>query len=376
MTDRSNMVRYWPLLDEIRRLVYNTVMNIIRTAAFAPLFVAVCAHASFSDTAGHRFEKEIDHVKNSGIVSGYGDGTYGPDLSINRAEFTKIIVSSLYEEESIRCLDEKTFTDTDENAWYAKYLCTAYREGVIDGNPDGTFRPSASINAAEASKILAVGFRLTLPQYFAPTEWYVPYMDALAGKNAFWQSNVSPSHTLTRGEMAYMISILSEKDTVQNDDRGVCMKTGCSGTVCSDEDVVTTCEWREEYACYQSAVCERQPSGECGWTPSAELQACLGDSSSSWLIDYDEAWVGQRPVVLFFHADWCPYCRSHKEFLAANRTGTTVMMIDYDERSDLVRRHSVTQQDTFILLNADGGEQSRLVFPTQEQLSVLTGIAG
>ncbi|OGN33202.1 MAG: hypothetical protein A3F98_03985 [Candidatus Yanofskybacteria bacterium RIFCSPLOWO2_12_FULL_41_8] len=54
-----------------------------------------------------------------------------------------------------------------------------------------------------------------------------------------------------------------------------CKTTGCSGQICSDEDVVTTCEFKQEYACYQNAKCERQSDGKCGWTPSEELVACL-----------------------------------------------------------------------------------------------------
>ena len=58
---------------------------------------------------------------------------------------------------------------------------------------------------------------------------------------------------------------------------GGCVVGGCSGQICSDQDgVVTTCEWREEYACYQDATCERQPDGACGWTMDGTLQACLG----------------------------------------------------------------------------------------------------
>jgi hypothetical protein len=56
---------------------------------------------------------------------------------------------------------------------------------------------------------------------------------------------------------------------------GECKATGCSGTVCSDQDVVTTCEYRPEYACYQSATCTRQADGACGWTQTPELAACL-----------------------------------------------------------------------------------------------------
>jgi hypothetical protein len=54
-----------------------------------------------------------------------------------------------------------------------------------------------------------------------------------------------------------------------------CFKTGCSGHVCADQDVITTCEFRPEYACYQAATCERQPDGRCGFTPSPALSACL-----------------------------------------------------------------------------------------------------
>ena len=56
-----------------------------------------------------------------------------------------------------------------------------------------------------------------------------------------------------------------------------CYVGGCSGQICSDQEgVISTCEWREEYACYQDAKCEVQTDGNCGWTQTAELQACLG----------------------------------------------------------------------------------------------------
>lgn len=54
-----------------------------------------------------------------------------------------------------------------------------------------------------------------------------------------------------------------------------CMKTGCSGQVCSDQEVITTCEYKTEYECYKKATCERQANGDCGFTPTTELNACL-----------------------------------------------------------------------------------------------------
>lgn len=60
-----------------------------------------------------------------------------------------------------------------------------------------------------------------------------------------------------------------------------CVRTGCSGQVCADDHVGTTCEWRPEYACYNDAVCERQADGACGWTDTEELTACLGDDAGT-----------------------------------------------------------------------------------------------
>lgn len=58
---------------------------------------------------------------------------------------------------------------------------------------------------------------------------------------------------------------------------GACYAGGCSGQLCTDQpDAASTCEWREEYACYKGASCERQSDGQCGWTKTPELEACLG----------------------------------------------------------------------------------------------------
>ena len=58
-----------------------------------------------------------------------------------------------------------------------------------------------------------------------------------------------------------------------------CFVGGCSGQICSDQEgVISTCEFRPEYACYQDAKCEVQADGNCGWTQTTELQACLASN--------------------------------------------------------------------------------------------------
>src|SRR3989344_5694069 len=55
-----------------------------------------------------------------------------------------------------------------------------------------------------------------------------------------------------------------------------CHPTGCSGQICADEDVITTCEYKESFACYKKAKCERHKNGQCAWTLTSELLQCLG----------------------------------------------------------------------------------------------------
>lgn len=53
-----------------------------------------------------------------------------------------------------------------------------------------------------------------------------------------------------------------------------CKITGCSSEVCAKEDVVTTCIYRSDYACYKTASCGCN-NGICEWAQTPALQNCL-----------------------------------------------------------------------------------------------------
>jgi hypothetical protein len=56
---------------------------------------------------------------------------------------------------------------------------------------------------------------------------------------------------------------------------GACRRTGCSGQLCLDHHVSTTCQWYPYYACFHDAECARQPDIGCAWTATDELRQCL-----------------------------------------------------------------------------------------------------
>lgn len=59
---------------------------------------------------------------------------------------------------------------------------------------------------------------------------------------------------------------------------GGCLVTGCSGEICSDEEVISICIFRPEYVCYKEARCERQANSQCGFTETSELALCLSEN--------------------------------------------------------------------------------------------------
>jgi len=57
---------------------------------------------------------------------------------------------------------------------------------------------------------------------------------------------------------------------------GKCYVGGCSGQLCTDNPAaISTCEYSPTYACYKTAICERQSSGQCGFTTTPALSMCL-----------------------------------------------------------------------------------------------------
>lgn len=62
-----------------------------------------------------------------------------------------------------------------------------------------------------------------------------------------------------------------------------CVVRGCSGQLCVEEgaDGFTTCEAKPEYACYRTAMCERNAAGDCGWREDEALKTCLANPPTS-----------------------------------------------------------------------------------------------
>lgn len=188
-----------------------TVAAVSAIAFAAPAFATTGCNAEgwgegwFRDVRGcHSSYPAIKYVKEQGIVQGHPDGTFRPDVPINRAEFTKILMSVL--DDDGRMCKMAAFPDAPMAEWYGPAVHKARCHGVIDGYSDGTFRPANLINYAEAAKIAANAYGLEVD---GPNEWderwYAPYSYALLEHHAVPPTVEAYDAALTRGEMAEMI---------------------------------------------------------------------------------------------------------------------------------------------------------------------------
>ena len=91
------------------------------------------------------YNNAVSTLSNAGVIDGYEDGTFKPDGNITRAEFATIAVRFF----------EATYDGGDlfsdiAGHWAQDYINEAANAGIVDGYPDGTFRPQQYITRAEA----------------------------------------------------------------------------------------------------------------------------------------------------------------------------------------------------------------------------------
>jgi len=181
------------------------------------LFSSTIAMASFSDVSeGYRYYTSVSYLEDSGVISGYDDGTFMPDQDVNRAEALKIILSGTSVDAPELDLYELPFSDLVDDGWYLPYINTAYELGIVSGYSDDSFAPEQTVNLAEALKMLAlatnadIDYELTDAPYedVAADAWFAPYVAYAKDLNLIEPEDdglLYPGKTLSRAELSEII---------------------------------------------------------------------------------------------------------------------------------------------------------------------------
>lgn len=106
---------------------------------------------SFTDvTPDAWYATAVNTLASLGIVTGYGNGQFGPDDSITRAQFTTIAMRFA----NLDTSGENIFTDVSEDDWFYEFVVGAIKYGWIGGYPDGRFGPNDTITRAQVTTIV------------------------------------------------------------------------------------------------------------------------------------------------------------------------------------------------------------------------------
>ncbi|PIZ70701.1 hypothetical protein COY07_06250 [Candidatus Peregrinibacteria bacterium CG_4_10_14_0_2_um_filter_43_11] len=94
----------------------------------------------------------VAKAKELNIIEGYANGEFKPNQSINRAEALKILLMASGLDLS-GAASSKDFSDVNTGAWYAKYVSFAKTKGVVSGYGNGLFGPGNPVLRGEMAKM-------------------------------------------------------------------------------------------------------------------------------------------------------------------------------------------------------------------------------
>jgi len=177
----------------------------------------------FSDIEGHWAKEWIKNAVNLGFVSGYEDGTFKPDRTITRAEFSKLLNNAL----KVEINQKLSFSDVKENEWFYKEIQKSVAAGFFSGYENNTFRPNNPIKREEVAKVVS-GAMTTgniegegatlLSDYNTIQEWAKVSVNTVYNKGyilGYPDKTYMPSKALTRAEAVKIIFEIIDNENIE-----------------------------------------------------------------------------------------------------------------------------------------------------------------
>lgn len=173
---------------------------------------SIQAKSTFPDVKETEFfYKDVLQLAERGIVQGFPDGTYRPYQDVNRGQAAKIIAGVLGLD--TKNVKNPSFKDVSTSNEYYGAIAALQNAGIINGYPDGTYKPAAPIERNHMAKIIANAFELTpSTKGKAPfTDMYKDYQEHIT---ALYEYGVTTGRTsttfdgnanVTRGQLAAFV---------------------------------------------------------------------------------------------------------------------------------------------------------------------------
>lgn len=178
---------------------------------------------SFTDTAGHWANGDINYVASRGLLVGTANNTFSPDMAMTRGMFVTAI--GRLANADVSGYRQSSFTDVKSGAYYLPYIEWASANKIIHGVGNGRFVPDQAITREQLAVIIgnytqALGFKL--PQVRAEVNFadsakisgyakgYVRQVQMAGLMNGKDGGRFDPQGTATRAELAAVLRRLEQ----------------------------------------------------------------------------------------------------------------------------------------------------------------------
>ncbi len=158
---------------------------------------AAFSQTKFNDVQGHWAQPCIERLAQQRIINGYPDGSFKPNALVTRAEFAAMLDTAFPDVTEVRTGGK--FADVPTNYWASQAIRKAYQKGFVAGYPGGVFNPTQNIPRVQALVSLSSGLK------YVPTQ---PALETLNG--AFTDIAAIPEYSRSA------IAAATEKQLVVN----------------------------------------------------------------------------------------------------------------------------------------------------------------
>lgn len=152
-------------------------------------------------------------------MTGYPDGTFGPERYITRAEVTVMFSRLMVEKMHIGVKYPSRFPDVTADKWYADNIGHMENFNVVRGYLDGTFKPDQNVTRAEFAAIVSRFDKLTPSGKVnfvdvPATHWAKEVIDSAVTKGWFggYAGNIfKPDDPIKRSEVVAVVNRMIER---------------------------------------------------------------------------------------------------------------------------------------------------------------------
>lgn len=114
---------------------------------------ADCPSRKFTDLGGVGtwYHEAVDYALRNDLMGGYGDSRFGPNNDLTRAQLAQILYNK---EGKPTVTGSSVFTDVADGAWYANAVTWTATQGIVSGYGNGMFGPNDPITREQLAVML------------------------------------------------------------------------------------------------------------------------------------------------------------------------------------------------------------------------------